>query len=126
MLDQTLDCFVSSDANAKPIYTARPEGLDAVLAALPSAQAAFLRDAGFTAKSGDLRLLPGEAGVGGAILGLGAGHAPFVFGVLPGQLPPNLVWRLEPGDYDPASAFLGYAIGAYRYNRFRDEAAKPA
>src|SRR3954467_6511502 len=126
MLDQTLDCFVTSNANTKPVYTARPEDLDSVLAKLAPAQAAFLRDAGFNAKSGDLRLLPGEDGVAGAILGLGTSHAPFTFGVLPTQLPASSVWRLEPGDYDPAAAVLGYALGTYRYSRFRNETPEPA
>src|SRR4051794_31376287 len=96
MLDQTLDCFVTTEAETKPIYTARPEGLDAMLDRLPPAQAGFLREAGFTAKSGELRLLPGDDGVAGAILGLGTMHAPFVFGILPAQLPSRFVWRLEP------------------------------
>ena len=28
-------------------------------------------------------------------------------------------WRLEPGDYDFASACLGFCLGAYHFGRFR-------
>ena len=122
MLEQTLDCFVASEEGTRPVFPVRPDGLDSLLATMPPGQAGFLREAGFKAKAGNLRLLPGADGVAGAVLGLGAETAPFVFGGLPTQLPASIVWRLQPGDYDPLAATLGYALGTYRYSRFRAEA----
>lgn len=62
----------------------------------------------------------------GAVLGIGTDTSPFAFGSLAMQLPEKSCWRLEPGDYDPASATLGYCLGAYRYNRFRSAERDPA
>ena len=107
MLEQTLECFVANDHDTRPVWPVRPDGLDALLDSLPPSQAGYLRDAGFKAKAGDLRLLPGESGVAGAVFGLGTESAPFVFGGLPVLLPAGTTWRLEAGDYDPDAAILG-------------------
>jgi leucyl aminopeptidase len=126
MLDQTIDCIVASPAGTRPVHILRPNGLSAFLDTLPSGQAAFLRDSEFAAKAGELRLLPGPEGVTGAVLGIGTDASPFVFGDLPRQLPETSPWRLEPGDYDDVTATLGYCLGAYRYERFRQGGRKPA
>ena len=57
---------------ALPLYCAAPGDLATLLASLPAAAAAFARAAGFAAKSQELLLLPGEAGLAGALLGLGS------------------------------------------------------
>ena len=126
MLDQTLDCVVNAADGAGPVHVVRPDGLARFLDTLPPNQAGFLRDTAFAAKAGECRFLPGPDGVAGAVLGLGADASPFVFGGLPMQLPPTGIWRLQPGDYDHAAAILGYCLGAYRYNRFRQDGRKPA
>ncbi|MDR3532657.1 MAG: leucyl aminopeptidase family protein [Rhodopila sp.] len=126
MLDQTIDCIVDSPEGTRPVHAVRPDGLAAFLATLPSSQAAFLGDTAFSAKAGDLRFLPGPEGVIGAVLGLGSDSSPFVFGGLPMQLPETGTWRFERGDFDAASATLGYCLGAYRYDRFRSSARAPA
>jgi leucyl aminopeptidase len=82
-------------------------------------QAAYLRDVSFAAKAGELALLPDQGGVAAAVLGLGTDASPFVFGRLHGQLPASGTWRLEPGDYNPAAAYLGFCLGAYHFGRFR-------
>jgi leucyl aminopeptidase len=115
MIDQTLDCLTEDAAQALPLHTVRPAALEAFLAAQPQAQSAWLRTAGFIAKAGDLRLLPGPEGVCGAVLGLGNDHSPHVFGSLPVQLPEGSVWYLGSGDHDTAIATLGFCLGSYRY-----------
>ena len=115
MLDQTLDCLTTEDAGARPLHTVRPGVLDAFLAGLPQAQSAWLRATGFTAKAGELCLLPGPEGISGAVLGLGADRSPHVFGALAARLPEASVWRLASGDHDDAAATLGFALGGYRY-----------
>jgi leucyl aminopeptidase len=86
---------------------------------LPEPQAAWLRAAGFSGKAQELLLLPGEGGVAGAVLGLGADRSPFAFGDLAGKLPAAGAWRIEPGDFEPAVATLGFLLGAYRYDRWK-------
>jgi leucyl aminopeptidase len=115
MLDQTLDCLIATDEGARPLYAVRPAGLDALLNSLPPAQAGYLRDSLFAAKPNELRLLPGDNGVSGAVLGLGTDRSPFGFGGLATGLPAGTSWRLEPGDHDTDAATLGFCLGAYRY-----------
>jgi leucyl aminopeptidase len=126
MLDQTIECIASSPDGARPVYIVRPSGLAAFLDMLPSGQAAVLRDTTFAAKAGELRFLAGPDGVTGAVFGIGTDASPFVYGDLPMQLPETSSWHLQPGDYDQASAILGYCLGAYRYNMFRSGGRKPA
>jgi leucyl aminopeptidase len=126
MLDQTIDCIADSSDGTRPVHVLRPDGLAPFLDRLPQAQAAFLRDTTFAAKAGEHRFLPGPDGVAGAVLGIGSDRSPFVFGNLPLQLPETSPWRLEPGEYDPETATLGYCLGAYRYNRFRSNERNPA
>src|ERR1700677_848929 len=115
MIDQTLDCLTGEAAYALPLHTVRPGRLEAFLASLPDMQRNFLSATGFAAKAGELRLLPGPDGLGGAALGLGEDRSPYAFGALPDQLPEGSIWRLGTGDHDIAAATLGFAMGSYRY-----------
>nr|WP_294554003.1 leucyl aminopeptidase family protein [uncultured Rhodopila sp.] len=124
MLDQELDCIADSAADTRPVHPLRPDGLAAFLDTLLPARAAFLRDIDFTAKAGELAFLPGPHGIASAVLGLGTDPAPFAFGSLAMRLPESASWRLEPGDYDPEAATLGYCLGAYRYDRFRSDSGR--
>jgi leucyl aminopeptidase len=129
MIDQSLPCIADTEAargeNARPVHAVRPAGLDDLLAALPGPQGQFLRAAGFAAKADELLLLPAEDGVAGAVLGLGADRAPHAFGSLATRLPEG-AWYLQPGDYDPAAAVLGFCLGAYRYTEFKAARRAPA
>ena len=126
MLDQRLDCIAGSDAETRPVHMVRPDGLAAFREALLPGPAAFLRDLDFAAKAGESAFLPGPHGIAAAVLGLGTDPTPFTFGGLPMRLPVAGAWRLEPGDYDPAAATLGFCLGAYRYDRFRPADRPPA
>lgn len=119
MLDQTLHCIAASPEGARPVHVVRPDGLKGFLDSLPAAQAAFLRATRFAARANELAMLPGAEGIDGAVLGIGSDASPFAFGGLHASLPPGTPWRLQPGDYDPMSATLGFCLGAYRYDRFR-------
>lgn len=131
MLDQTIGCIVSPATNSRPIHTVRPDGLAAQLDQLPPAQAGYLRELGFAAASGELAFLQDDAGLSGAVFGLGADRSPFVFGDLPFRLPAptsgdSPPWHLVAGDYNPADATLGYALGAYRYTASKPAKREPA
>jgi leucyl aminopeptidase len=126
MIDQQPGCIADQSASAKPLYVTRPAGLAALLESLSPSQAAWLRGTGFAAKAGDVAILPDGEGVAGAAIGLGRDQSPFPFGALPFGLPENSTWQLQPGDYDPASAVLGFCLGAYRYTAFKSPAREPA
>jgi leucyl aminopeptidase len=126
MLEQTLDCVTDRDDGARPLYPVRPPELASLLDRLPASQAGYLRDLGFTGKSGEVQFLPGPNGIAGAVCGLGDNRSPFAFGHLARVLPEATAWRLEPGDYDPGSATLGFCLGAYRYTAFKPKDRAPA
>ena len=126
MLEQNQDCIVPEDTSARPLHAVRPGDLAVWLDRLPPAQAGFLRALNFSGKSGELQFLPGPDGVAAAVLGLGDDRTPYAFGGLAHALPVDSVWRLEPGDYDPADATLGFCLGAYRYTALKPVERAPA
>ena len=125
MPDRSLP-VVAGDSPSRPVHAVRPDGLKALLASLPAAQSAWLRATSFTARAHETQLLPGEDGVAGAVLGLGADRSPFAFGDLPNRLPATGAWRIVPGDFDPPAATLGFLLGAYRYAALKSALSAPA
>jgi leucyl aminopeptidase len=117
---------LADGGEALPIHAVRPAGLEAFLDTLSSPQKKFLQAQGFSAAAKSLILLPGEHGVAGAVLGLGAEASPFAFGGLAGNLPPGSVWRIESGDFSQDDATLGFLLGAYCYDRLKPRAKPPA
>ena len=120
MFDRALDCLAAAEAASLPVHALRPAGLPAFLATAP--EAAYLAASAFTAAAGELRLLPGGPGVAGAVFGLGESRDPHLFGALPFGLPPG-TWRIEPGDFPPDDAALGFCLGAYQFTAYK--AARP-
>jgi leucyl aminopeptidase len=115
MIDQTLTCLTEDASGARPLHTIRPAALATFLTGLSEAQRAFLIGTGFSAKAGEICLLPGKEGLEAAVLGLGEDQSHHIFGALPARLPEGSVWRLGHGDHDPAAAILGFSSGYYRY-----------
>ncbi|MCU0986518.1 MAG: leucyl aminopeptidase family protein [Acetobacteraceae bacterium] len=114
-----LPCFAPPGSPALPLYAVDTDGLQALRATLPDGAARFLEAAGFAAKQGETLLLPGEGGVAGAVVGLGKGgsvRAAFAAAAL--ALPEASTWRLDQGA-EAEAATLGWALGAYRYGRFK-------
>ena len=121
-----VDCLAAPDAASLPVWSVRPDGLHAALAALTPDQAGFVRACGFTAGEGQVALLPGAGGVAGALLGLGSARSVYSHAGLPFALPEGTAWRLEPGDFDMAQAVQGFCLGAYQYRRFARPRRRPA
>ena len=124
-----LDCLTEADSEALPLHVVAPGGLDSLLERLPPATAAFLRAGEFRARAQEVRLLPGDAGIAGAVLGLGddpaAASSPWSFGGAPMALPEGTSWRLE-GAVDGSAATLGWCLGAYRFTTFKTSAPRRA
>jgi leucyl aminopeptidase len=124
-----LHCLADATTPALPLHAVTPAGLDDLLGRLPPATAAFLRAGGFKAKAQEIRLLPGEDGLAGAVLGLGAdaedAASPWAFGGAPFALPEGTTWRIE-GAPDPVTATLGWCLGAYRFRALKSEPGRAA
>ena len=111
-----LPSLLNHAADALPLHVVTPGSWEA----LPGA--AFARAGGFGAKPGEIALLPGDAGLAGALFG--APRSAEGYGALPYGLPEGTSWRLV-GD-DGAAAALGWVLGAYRYTRFKPGKRAPA
>ena len=122
------ECFVSSaDApRAVPVHGVGRDDIDAALARLSPGTAAWARLSGFDGASGSVLTLPDEAGAAAAVLlGLGrAGEAdPLVCGALAPLLPAG-DYTLSSGFADSVGAVTAFALGAYRYGRYRTPAPR--
>ena len=126
VLEQKLEHLVDTAETTLPLHAVRPAGLAVFLDTLPGPQRQFLRQLEFTAAAQELVFLPGNAGVAGAVLGIGDDTSPAAFGNLALRLPEAMTWKLQPGDYDPAIATLGYCMGAYRYTALKPAKRGPA
>ncbi|MFZ5635854.1 MAG: leucyl aminopeptidase family protein [Pseudomonadota bacterium] len=113
----------------------RPYALSAVTAAqFPVWVAArsestrrWLEAQGFTGAAGSHALLPGADGLAGAVLGIADANDPFAWAHAPTALPAG-DWRMTE-DLDPdarAALHLGWGLGSYRFDRYRDTARAPA
>ncbi len=88
---------------------------------------AWARANDFTGKAGQLLLLPcSDDGVSGALFGAGDRFDPQTARALPAHLPAGL-WRLEGLEADEAAAAaLAFALGAYRFDRYKAAGKDPA
>jgi leucyl aminopeptidase len=103
-------------SHSLPLYPVADESL----AGLPEAAYAWARANGFRGQRGRLLPLPGPDGalVGyGFGIGTEDGRSPLVFGLAAAALEPgNYHLASVPGD--PTLAALGFALGAYRFDRY--------
>jgi len=117
-----------STADAIPIWFVTAANFADVRKMLGAEAAAFAAAAGFEPKSGRHLILPGKKGLGGVLFGLeGADEARDPF--LPGRLPQNLpdgVYRFANEPHDTRLAALGFALGSYRFTRYRKAEARAA
>jgi leucyl aminopeptidase len=105
---------------AIPIWFVDAATYPAVRDGLEAGQRAFAEAAGFEPKPGRHLLLPGAGGVGGVLFGLDTPAAPDPF--LPGRLPgllPNGTYRFANAPRDARLSALAFALGAYRFSRYR-------
>jgi leucyl aminopeptidase len=103
-----------------PILFATAESWPAVRQSL-AATGQFADAAGFEPKPGQHLLLPGGAtGISAVLFGLPPppDHEPFLPGRLPGVLPAG-VYRFGNAPPNPRLAALGFALGTYRFSRYR-------
>ena len=121
--DHSMDSiFVArGTADAIPIWFVTAANYPELRERLDADARAFADAAGFEPKAGRYLLLPGKGGLGGVLFGLeAAGEAKDLF--LPGRLPqqlPDGVYRFANEPHDTRLAALAFALGAYRFTRYR-------
>src|SRR5947208_891003 len=121
--------FVSSAEHgshkALPLFAVLQSDLKTFLELLPPAYSGWLRATGFAAKDGELSLLPGDGGaLAGAVLGLGRGRDRHALALFSERLPAG-IYRLEtvPEEFSGPRALYAWAIGTYRFDRYRSRRA---
>jgi leucyl aminopeptidase len=112
-----------ADEGAVPIWCVDAGTWPAIRERLPAAERAFADAAGFRAEAGNHLLLPGADGsIAGALFALDPpakrGADPFLPGKLAGILPAGR-WRFAALPAEPRLAALAFALGTYRFTRYR-------
>ena len=118
--------FLTSDRNgAIPIIPVRAASLAAWLDAQPRSRE-WLSRTGFKAKPGTFAFLPGSDGKPEAIVAAPAEGPPvYAFAGLPTALPEGK-YVLQLGQESPDDAALGWALGSYAFNAYREAKRAPA
>lgn len=125
------DCLLPSTGAEPsiPVHAIVAAELERCLASLDPSSAAWAAANGFTAKAGARLLIPNaDGGLATVLFGLGEPasdpRSALLAGKLANDLPPG-VYRLESGFEDLSIATLAFALGAYRFSRYRKNAATP-
>jgi leucyl aminopeptidase len=117
--------FAATDAPAKPVWFVDQAGWAAARDKLPAAARAFAEAAAFKPEAGSHLLVPGADGVAGCLFAVEEAGAKSRDPLLAGKLAilPAGVWRFE-GALDPRLAALAFALGTYRFTRYRKSETK--
>ena len=113
--------LVTSARNAVPLYAVTKDGLKPLQAKLAKRDAAFLKNTGFAAGEGELRLMPGDAGeIAGAVLGLGKGGDTLALAAFAEQLPAGTYRFADvPDDLGGDRGVLAWLLGTYQFARYK-------
>ncbi len=116
-----------SDERPVPIRLVAAQEAEAALSALAPAERAQAQVAKFAGKAGEVVTLAGEAGPVRVLAGVGDGGAAMPLRALPGKLAPGF-YALESrtAGPDPANVALAFALGAYRFDRYKQKHGEPA
>jgi leucyl aminopeptidase len=112
--------FVAPGTAAQPIWFATSDNFQQVRAQLDAPVAAFVEAAGFTPKAGRYQLLPEKGGAGVLFALESKSETKDLF--LPGRLAeilPSGSYRFANAPHDTRLAALAFALGAYRFGRYR-------
>ncbi|HSX65185.1 MAG TPA: leucyl aminopeptidase family protein [Pseudoxanthomonas sp.] len=119
--------FTDVASPSLPLHVLERSQLGDWRASQPAAIGAWLDAQHFTAAPGSLLLLPGESGVGGAVIGIGDPLDPYSYAHAPFGLPQGN-WQLASDLSVEAQAALqlGWGLGSYRFDRYKQPPRKPA
>lgn len=114
--------FNSRGGKTLPIFAITPAHIET--GTIEPVALDWARKAGFKAEAGSLLLVPTADGhLGGALFGLGKtpSDAPFLSGKLARTLPAG-DWHIETAPLTANRLSLGYGLGSYRFERYRQAA----
>lgn len=119
-----IDAIFTAGATAAaiPIWFVNTANYTDVREQLDASARAFAEAANYEPKSGRHLTLPGDGGLGGILFGIEAASDatkdPFLPGTL-SQLLPSGVYRFANEPHDVRLAALAFALGSYRFTRYR-------
>ena len=119
--------YASADTPALPLHLLDREGYAAWRAVQPEAVSAWLDAQAFVPSPGTVALLPGAAGIAGAVCGIGDRLDPCSYAHAPLALPPG-AW-VPAGELSSealAALQLGWGLGSYRFERYKAAPRAPA
>lgn len=122
--------FAHSKADSEQVISVRAvseASLTPLLSEQPSL-AAWVTLNRFSAKAGDVLLVPGKEGEGLAcvLLGMGDGNEPLCAGALAKKLPAGLYHLDGINEDEMELALIGFGLGAYRFERYKQANAASA
>ena len=121
--------LVKKSSRSIPVWSLRPMEKEKITTIVGAKNANWLEHCGFAANSGEVAFLPGENGeLTGVVLGCGGDelvHTPLLTGALAKALPSGN-YHLAAGFDQPDANTLGWLLGGYRYDRYRNNANKTA
>lgn len=119
---------MTASANAKPIWCVDDATWKAVRENLPAAARAFADASGFAPDAGRHLVVPdGKGGIAGCLFGLGKRNTKFFDPLLAGKLAtvlPEGDWKFAEAPKDARMASLAFALGSYRFTRYRENKKK--
>lgn len=121
--------FAETAETAVPLVPIAKAGLEDWLGAADPAEAAWVRATGFRAGAGELALVPGPGGgLARALAGTGEEAGLWSLAGLPSKLPEGAYALAPPPgvEVDSTRLALGWALGGYRFDRYRKAEAGKA
>ncbi len=113
--------FSRTARNSIPLHAVTTGELKRFLAKRPRREATYLSSTGFSARDGDLKLVPNASGgIACAVLGLGKGGDTLALAQFSEQLPAG-TYRLDdvPAETGGANGALAWLLGTYQFTRYR-------
>jgi leucyl aminopeptidase len=122
--------FAAPGGTAIPVWFANTDNWPAVRAGLGAAAQRFAESARFEPKAGQSLLLPSDNGtLSGVLFGIEPADRPEKDRFLPGRLPgllPAGTYRFANAPHDARLAALAFALGSYKFTRYRKAEANGA
>jgi len=118
--------LVSHARNVVPLDAVRAADMEKWLKRRKAREANWLRRTGFTAREGQIALVPSTNGeIAFAVLGLGNEFDPLALAAFPESLPRGTyALRDVPGEFGSARATLAWLLGTYGFDRYRKRRKK--
>src|SRR3954452_9334502 len=115
--------FAAPGGASVPVWFVNGDTWGAVRAQLGATAQRFAETAKFEPKAGQSLLLPGDNGaLAGVLFGIEPANKPAADRFLPGRLPallPARTFRFANAPHDTRLAALAFALGSYKFTRYR-------